>query len=570
METRHCQNCKKSFTIEPEDFDFYEKIKVPPPTFCWLCRAQRRFTWRNERMLYKRTSDATGKEIFTMYAPDSNTKIYENDYWYSDAWDAMEYGKDVDFSRPFLEQVGELIHSVPLVARSVLRSTNSDYINNAGDMKNCYLIFNGNRAEDTMYSNGLNIIKNCVDISHCAECEHCYECFWMTKCSYCFYSAECENSYNLWFSKDCNSCSDCFGCVGLRGKQYHIFNEPYTKEEYQKKIKEYDLSSHASIQTWRKKAHEFWLTRPVKYYVGTNNKHATGNYISNSKNISHGYLIRNSENLKYCSFIQEEPYAKDCMDYSIFGAGAELTYECHSCGLGSSNIKFCAMTYTNVRNVEYSYMCVSSADLFGCVSMRNKQYCILNKQYTKEEYKMIVEKIKAHMNTMPYVDTAGRTYKYGEFFPPELSPFGYNEGLAQEYFPLSREEAIAKGYRWSENTEKNYQVTIPHEKIPDTFTEISGDITKDILGCEHDKQCQQVCTGAFRVTPNELMFYQKHKLPLPRLCPSCRTFERFKQRSPIMLYDRTCAKCGNELKTSYSPDRPEIVYCEPCYQQEIV
>ena len=63
--------------------------------------------------------------------------------------------------------------------------------------------------------------------------------------------------------------------------------------------------------------------------------------------------------------------------------------------------------------------------------MRNNSYCILNKQYTKEEYEALVSKIIEQMNTMPYVDKNGVTYKYGEFFPIELSPFGYNETVAQ-------------------------------------------------------------------------------------------------------------------------------------------
>jgi len=41
-ETKNCQNCKKDFTIEQDDFSFYEKIKVPPPTFCPECRYKRR------------------------------------------------------------------------------------------------------------------------------------------------------------------------------------------------------------------------------------------------------------------------------------------------------------------------------------------------------------------------------------------------------------------------------------------------------------------------------------------------------------------------------------------------
>ena len=33
-ETKTCQNCKNDFIIEPDDFSFYEKMKVPAPTFC--------------------------------------------------------------------------------------------------------------------------------------------------------------------------------------------------------------------------------------------------------------------------------------------------------------------------------------------------------------------------------------------------------------------------------------------------------------------------------------------------------------------------------------------------------
>ena len=47
-ETKQCQNCKKDFIIEPDDFGFYEKIKIPPPTFCPECRMQRRLAWRND------------------------------------------------------------------------------------------------------------------------------------------------------------------------------------------------------------------------------------------------------------------------------------------------------------------------------------------------------------------------------------------------------------------------------------------------------------------------------------------------------------------------------------------
>ena len=35
-----------------------------------------------------------------------------------------------------------------------------------------------------------------------------------------------------------------------------------------------------------------------------------------------------------------------------------------------------------------------------------------------------------------------KTGEWGEFFPSSLSPFGYNETVAQEHFPMSREEVL--------------------------------------------------------------------------------------------------------------------------------
>ncbi|MDI6883331.1 MAG: zinc-ribbon domain containing protein [Patescibacteria group bacterium] len=58
-----CQNCQKEFTIEPDDLEFYAKIKVPPPTWCPECRLVRKLVWRNERIFYKRTCELCGKSI---------------------------------------------------------------------------------------------------------------------------------------------------------------------------------------------------------------------------------------------------------------------------------------------------------------------------------------------------------------------------------------------------------------------------------------------------------------------------------------------------------------------------
>jgi len=71
METKICQNCKNPFTITPDDFSFYEKIKIPPPTFCPECRYIRRLLDRNEYNLYRRKCDATDENIISIYRQDA-------------------------------------------------------------------------------------------------------------------------------------------------------------------------------------------------------------------------------------------------------------------------------------------------------------------------------------------------------------------------------------------------------------------------------------------------------------------------------------------------------------------
>lgn len=136
-QSKSCQNCKQDFTIEPEDFDFYKRIQVPPPTFCPDCRLKRRLYHYNKRALYKRTCGLCQKETFTMYHPDEPITIYCNKCWWSDQWDGLNYARDVDLSRPIFEQMKEMLQTVPWMALGVEEPTmvNSPYCNGAGRLK---------------------------------------------------------------------------------------------------------------------------------------------------------------------------------------------------------------------------------------------------------------------------------------------------------------------------------------------------------------------------------------------------------------------------------------------------
>lgn len=183
------------------------------------------------------------------------------------------------------------------------------------------------------------------------------------------------------------------------------------------------------------------------------------------------------------------------------------------------------------------------------------------------------------MDNMPYVDAKGRIYKFGEFFPIEISPFAYNETVAFEEHPLSKEEALASAYKWKDPEPKTYIPTIQSDQIPNSIKDVSDSICDDVIGCPNEGKVETSCTSAYKILPDELQFYRQMNLPIPRYCPNCRYHQRLKWKNPFKFYKRECmcellhhkhgTKCSNEFETMYAPGRPEKIYCKDCYQKEV-
>ena len=592
-ETKICQNCKNQFAIEPEDFEFYDKIKVPPPTWCPECRMVRRMQWRNERTLYKRKCDAPGhnEEIISIYHKDSPVKVYDQKYWWSDEWDPMEYRRDYDFSKPFFEQWRNLLKEMPQNNLISENSVNSDYGNFQNNNKNCYLISGGFDNENVLYANHGDLSRDSADLYYFAKLELSYENIICQNSYKLFFSQNCDNCSDSYFLYDCRNCQNCFGCAGLRNKQYYIFNKPYSKKRYETSLTNINPGNFRELIKQRELFEKIKLSYPRRFCNINKSVDSVGDNIFNCKNCKYAFdvLLGDNENGKFIFW--SGATIKDVYDGTGIGVKSELLYEGVSIGLFNAKIFYSIVT-RNSHDVQYSFNCHSSSNLFACVGLRNKQYCILNKQYTKEEYEKMVPKIIKHMNSMPYTDNKGRIYKYGEFFPPELSPFSYNETIAQEYFPLTKEQALEQGYSWKDSEERNINITIKSEDLPDHIKDVKDDIVDQIIECGHQGKCQEQCTTAFKIIEPELQFYRKMNLPIPRLCPNCRHYQRIKQRNPLKLWHRKCQcageksgngvyqntishfhdkePCPNEFETSYSPDRKEIVYCEKCYQVEVV
>ncbi|MES3031649.1 MAG: hypothetical protein V4699_00190 [Patescibacteria group bacterium] len=579
-ENKNCQNCKKDFTIESEDFNFYEKIKVPPPTFCPECRTIRRLCWRNEMSFFKRPCSFPGhtENMISAFHPDEKLVIYDSKSWWGDSWDVMSHARDYDFSRPFFEQWREFRDDFPFQTLSNSNAVNSEYCSVADDSKDCYMISGSQACEHVMYSNRVFHIKDSADLYVAHRSELCYDDVICADSYHVLYSLNFKSCVDSYFLYDCVGCVNCFGCTNLRNKSYCMWNEQLSREEYTKRLDEFDLTDYQTILKLKEKFEELYLKSLHKFSNQIKVVNSTGDNLEKTKNCKMCFDI--TDDTEDSKFSHWGAYnIKDAYDSGPGFGASELTYEVFDTGLGNFRNLFTSVVYHS-NDIEYCFNCYSSSSLFACIGVRSKKYCIFNKQYTKEEYESLILKIIKHMNDMPYVDSKGRKYKYGEFFPAELSPFAYNETVAQDYFPLTKEEALERGYKWRERKINDYKTTLEVENLPGSLKDTQDSITNETIRCLHDGKCQDRCSGAYRITEDELNLYKRLQVPLPRLCFGCRHDERLKRRNPMKLWRRTCMcnkenhfhgaeKCEIEFETPYAPDRPEIVYCEKCYQQEV-
>lgn len=569
-----CAKCSEGFAISEDDKGIYAKFDVPSPLMCPLCRAQRRLAFRNERAFYKRKCDKCGKDVVSMYSSNKSYTVWCYDCWFADDWDPLAYGRVWDPGRPFFEQFEQVWRAVPKVALIYTRSVNSEYTNISADSKNCYMIIESSNNENCSHCFWIQQCRDLVDCSYSHKTELSYEC------------DDCYNGYGLRYSKGCHDCregyflldcrgvSNCIGCVNLRGSQYCVFNKQLSKEEYEKFLTEARLDTHEGVEALRQKFAEFLKIQPHKYAEIVNAPGCTGNYMKDAKNCKECFHCYDAEDCKYAEHVWRT--AKDCVDVSTAGRNAARIYNSINNGIDVSD-HICSVLGWSSTFMEYSQSCFNSNHTFGSVGLRKKDYCILNRQYSKENYEKIRGEIVSQMKA------AG---EWGEFFPTRFSAFGYNETAAQEMYPLAKEEALTQGFAWEDQPRGTFgKETVSWDAVSGSAQNIGQpDIKTTIFACTQ-------CKKNYRIIPDELAFYERLKIPLPRLCPDCRHARRITARGPNRLWQRKCqcagkssangkyantsahshagSPCANEFQTAYAPDRPEIVYCEQCYNSEV-
>jgi hypothetical protein len=547
-ETRICRVSGKPFEITQAEIDFCNRLEVPLPDCAPEERIRELMAFRNEWKLYRRKCDSSGKAIISAYAADAPFPVYENSVWWGDSWDGCDYGRDFDFNRPFFEQFAQLQNQVPREGTSIFNCENRDYNSHLRQSKNCYLNALGFKSEDCLYNYWIVENKDVMDSMFANYSTLQYEGRHVNYCYNGVMLDECNNCADCYFSYQLRGCDHCLFCSNLSNKSYYVWNKPVSKEAFEDAKNKILCGSYSAFEKAKAQFEQMKQQAVRRFAYLLKCENVTGDHLLSCKNCFDTFEGLNGED---CYYLSSFGNCKDAHNvYSIGWEPCEEIY--YSTTVRSSmNIAFCNYTWFS-NTLRYCDSCASCENCFGCIGLKHKKFCILNKQYSKPAFDKLRLTMIEHMK---------KTGEWGLFFPPQLSPFAYNETPAQVFLPLEKEEVAKRGWRWRNPDIREYQPATMKE-IPDSIHDIQDDITKEILACED-------CRKNFRIVMQELKFYRRMNLPIPRHCPECRNKKRIHADNPRSLFRRKCSKCGTNISSPYAPERPEIVYCEKCYLESV-
>lgn len=518
------------------------------PAECADCRLQRRYAYRNDQNFYYGSCAFCKKPLVTIYSPDKQIPILCDGCFWSDRFDPLSYGKELDLAQPIFQQIAALRGTVPRLGIYNTRSQNSEYTVHSSRNKNCYFGSSLVDCEDVLYGDLVNVSTRSADLLSCFKVELCYQCLYAYDCYNCDFCEVCVNLSDSAWCFDCRGGGELLGCCGVRNRHRMILNQTATKEEITATRKRL-FSDPKFREKFAAQALELQLQTPKRPMWNTNVENSSGNYLLNSKGLKNCFDVREGED---CILTCESFVVTDVVDSSRI-ARSELLYCCN----GNVDLRYSAFSNLCYQsdNLLYCDNCQTSSNCFGSFTLKKNSYCILNRQYSPADYLQLLTRI---------IDRMRETGEWGNFFPVNESVFGYNETKAADWFPLDPVTVNRNGWKLSsyEVLPKSGIKLYTPDELPATIEDVDDQILKGAIICADTKK-------PFRIAAAELEFYRKKGLPLPTRSPRQRHRLRVLRQLPRRLYNRSCEHCKAAIVSGYDTKRPEKVYCDQCYEQHL-
>jgi len=543
-----CEYCKEEFVITDIELSLSKKINLEISTICSSCLLKQQLSFWLFGKFRKGKSDLSGESLITVLSDKNRYPIYTSHEWFSDKWEALDYGMNYNSNESFFSQLQKLQEQIPHPHQNGANNINCEYCDDVWNSKNCYLSRSMEECENLLYSYRNFKVKNSIDAVVCYTSDRCFSCLNCINSYKIFYSRNSKDCIDSYFLFDCRNCQDCFMCWNLRNKKYCMENIQYTKEEYFKKLKSYNLGSFNKIQKL-KEYFEYILINKAVHRLNFNIK--AFNSIGNN--------LINVNNCYNCNTVSDTEDSANC----IRGTKINNSLNCGGCWYGDRNgnsigcSNSCLIKYSSwsqSRFSEYLDLCSDCEYCFGCIGLKKKKYCILNKQYKKEDYEKLRNEI--------ILDMKNRR-EYGKFLPYSMSSGGFNLSTGYLYFSNAKKEEILKlGGYWQDIDESNIE-GISTNELPDFI----GDVDESI--CSKPLICPET-SWRFNISEDELTFYKQNNIPLPRKHFDVRIKDLVKYFMVLKSYTYNCCYCKKEIQAYYPKEWGyKNIACEECYQQNL-
>jgi hypothetical protein len=441
-------------------------------------------------------------QISSMPQNERNNIIVNNDFFF----------RKIDNSNINIEASGNnffdnfkkvFVNSYMPATTRTKNSENSEYSDTVVDVKDTYLSFCiVYDCNNIFYS--FNVKEWCSNILNSNmvryNCDSIYNSSWIMNSFNVFYSKFIYNSSNIWFSDNLIWCKECISCNWLENKSYYINNKEYTKEDYKRKKDEILKNKTKYIVN----DYSTWINIASK-----NTKNCS--FVIKSENIENwrmAYNVKDWRNIFLVGWTNSDERIYDCA--IAWSPMSTDFYWVISAGRSSNVYNSVAINWWS--KIYYCFFCIDCSYCLWCVWLQNKSFCILNKQYTREERFELANKIFAQME---------KDWTLWQFFPWSMNPFYFNDTIAYLIDDtFTKEEVEAE---WYLRRDEEIKVDIPIWAELITTTELDqyqwfdADWNRKINPEILKKVIQDKKWNYYRIMPMELEFLQKHGLPLPEI-----------------------------------------------------
>ncbi|EKE26116.1 MAG: hypothetical protein ACD_4C00428G0001 [uncultured bacterium (gcode 4)] len=438
--------------------------------------------------LYKRDT------MITPYNPDFKWKLVNLEEFENLRLDYDKLWKDYDFNIDFWENYRLLAGNIHYPAFALWWvNENSNYGYNILNVKNWYLCFEVCFCENVAYS--ANIKDNCKNVFNSLmvwdNSENIYQSVWIYKSYNVFYSNFIFDSNNIWFSTNLIWCNECLFCNDLQNQSYCIKNKNYSKDEYIKLKNEIFSAKKVFLELYKK------LQLNNSQLIS---KNSSWKFIIKSDNVENWNFIYNVNNGRNVMFAWTIEWNVNFFDAASCWSPRGNDYYWVISAWAWDNY-FCSTDIIWWTNIYYSYYLENCSFCLGCIWLKNKTYCILNKEYSKEEWYEIADKIFAQMD---------KGWILWDFFPWDLNPFYFNDTVAYLLDDsFTKEEVIKDWHLWRDEKIKadiSEWVEVIEAKNLDITNYDESILEKVILDSDWNY---------YRIIKMEYDFLKKYNLPLP-------------------------------------------------------